>query len=70
MQGERYDPDAQLAAAWLPPLAALPAAARHRPWELQPEAAAAAGFVLGRDYPLPVVDPATQIAVGPRKKAA
>jgi hypothetical protein len=85
-QGERYDPDAQLIAAWLPPLRALrPARLAHRPWEAPGEALEAAGLRLVRDpqqgeergaagqagawYPLPVVDPATQIGKGPKRGA-
>lgn len=66
-QGEQYDEDAQLARAWLPELAALPPALRHRPWNATAEQAAAAGLVLGVSYPEPIVDPAGQIGVGPKK---
>ena len=39
----------------MPELAALPPALRHAPWEAPPLALQAAGVVLGRDYPAPVV---------------
>ncbi|GBF93236.1 cryptochrome [Raphidocelis subcapitata] len=65
-QGERYDAEAALAAAWLPELSALPPALRHRPWEATPEQAAAAGLVLGVTYPAPMVDPSGQIGEGPK----
>ncbi|KAI8472963.1 MAG: hypothetical protein J3K34DRAFT_501652 [Monoraphidium minutum] len=54
-QGERYDPEAQLAATWLPELRALAPARRHRPWEATAEEAAAAGVVLGETYPAPML---------------
>jgi len=68
-QGERYDPNAELAAAWLPELAALPAPLRHRPWEATAEAAAAAGFVPGDSYPVCMVVPSEQIGEGPKAGA-
>jgi deoxyribodipyrimidine photo-lyase len=61
-QGERYDPGAALAAAWLPELRGLPPVRRHRPWE--EDLAEGAG---PKVYPGPIVDPATQIAKGPRR---
>jgi deoxyribodipyrimidine photo-lyase len=60
-QGERYDPGAALALAWLPELAAAfpdHPAARHRPW--------AAGGTAG--YPAPAVDPARLIGAGARRR--
>lgn len=65
----QYDEDGALITAWVPELRALPTAAlRHQPFAASEEAAAACGFRPGVDYPLPLVDPATQIAVGPRKQ--
>lgn len=56
-QGEQYDAEALLAKQWLPELAALPAALRHRPW-------LAEGGVEG--YPAPLVDPAGHIKADAR----
>jgi hypothetical protein len=67
-QGEQYDEGAALAERWLPELARLPAALRHRPWEADEAAAAAAGYVRGVTYPEALVDPSSQIGLGPRKK--
>jgi deoxyribodipyrimidine photo-lyase len=55
------------AGAWLPELAGLPAALRHRPWEMSEQQAAAAGYVRGMTYPEPLVEPSSQIGLGPKK---
>ena len=41
---------------WVPELAQLSGEDLHAPWEAKPAALAAAGIVLGRDYPHPIVD--------------
>jgi deoxyribodipyrimidine photo-lyase len=55
-QSEKFDPEAKFIKRYLPQLAALPAADVHAPWEAKPLALQAAGVVLGKDYPLPVVN--------------
>ena len=55
-QGERFDPDGAFTLRYLPQLAKLPKKALHAPWTARPVDLEAAGLVLGRDYPLPVVD--------------
>lgn len=55
-QGERFDPEGRFVARYLPQLAKLPRAVLHAPWTAKPADLAAAGLVLGRDYPLPIVD--------------
>lgn len=55
-QSQRFDPDGKFILRYLPQLAKLPKAALHAPWTARPVDLAAAGIVLGRDYPLPVVD--------------
>jgi deoxyribodipyrimidine photo-lyase len=55
-QGERFDPQGEFVARWLPQLAALPPKLRHAPWRAAPLELAAAGVTLGRDYPPPIVD--------------
>lgn len=55
-QGESYDPHGAYVRRWIPEIAALPDAVIHKPWTATPLALAEAGIVLGRDYPLPIVD--------------
>lgn len=55
-QGRKFDPDGDYARRWLPELAGVSGAAVHEPWRLSPAERQAAGLVLGRDYPLPIVD--------------
>jgi deoxyribodipyrimidine photo-lyase len=54
-QGERFDPRGEYLRRWLPELARLEGPALHTPWEATPVELAAAGVVLGKDYPLPIV---------------
>ena len=54
-QSEKFDAGGKFIRRYLPQLAALPNAGLHAPWEARPVDLTAAGIVLGRDYPLPVV---------------
>jgi deoxyribodipyrimidine photo-lyase len=56
IQGERFDPDGAYVRRWVPELAELPIEFLHKPWTAPPTLLAAAGVVLGRDYPEPIVD--------------
>ena len=56
LQGKTYDPDGAFVRSMLPALAKLPARYVHEPWTMPPLVAAEAGFVIGRDYPEPIVD--------------
>jgi deoxyribodipyrimidine photo-lyase len=49
IQGERFDPDGDYVRRWVPELAPVPNQWIHRPWE-------AAGVVLGKTYPRPIVE--------------
>lgn len=55
-QSRRFDAEGAFIRRYVPELARVPAAAVHAPWELDAAAQAAAGCVIGRDYPAPVVD--------------
>ncbi|MEO5796412.1 MAG: FAD-binding domain-containing protein, partial [Rhodoferax sp.] len=54
-QSERFDPEGKFIRRYLPQLAQLPNAAIHAPWLAKPMELQAAGLVLGKDYPLPIV---------------
>ena len=54
-QSRRFDPDGAYIRRYVPELAALDGPGIHAPWE-RPLETAAAGVVLGRDYPYPMVD--------------
>jgi deoxyribodipyrimidine photo-lyase len=54
-QSEKFDPQGRFIRRYLPALASLPDAALHAPWQARPVDLTAAGVVLGRDYPAPIV---------------
>lgn len=56
LQGEKFDPDGTYVSKWVPELARLPAKLIHHPWDATPMELAAAGVVLGKTYPDPIVD--------------
>ena len=55
-QGRRFDPHGAYVRRWVPELARVPDAHVHEPWTMPPDVQAAAGCVIGRDYPAPIVD--------------
>jgi deoxyribodipyrimidine photo-lyase len=56
LQAQKFDPQGAYVRRWVPELRALPDAHIHAPW-LAPKAVLdRCGLVLGRDYPLPVVE--------------
>ena len=56
LQGEKFDPEGEYVRRWLPPLARLPARFVHAPWDAPASVLAAAGVMLGENYPRPIVD--------------
>lgn len=55
-QSEKFDSMGKFIKRYIPQLAGLGPKAIHAPWLAKPVELAAAGLVLGRDYPSPVVD--------------
>jgi len=54
-QSEKFDAQGKFIRRYLPQLARLPPSAIHAPWKAGPVELAAAGVVLGHNYPLPLV---------------
>ncbi|WPB57523.1 deoxyribodipyrimidine photo-lyase [Xylophilus sp. GOD-11R] len=55
-QSKRFDPQGKFIRRYLPQLAKLSDEQIHAPWKASPIELEAAGVVLGRDYPEPLVD--------------
>ena len=55
LQGKKFDPDGAYVRRFVPELRRLGATHIHAPWGVQGDVLAAAGVVLGRDYPAPIV---------------
>jgi deoxyribodipyrimidine photo-lyase len=55
-QQMRHDPDGTYVRRWCPELADVPLEHLAAPWEMSEAQQEAAGCVIGRDYPAPVVD--------------
>ncbi len=55
-QGQKFDRDGDYVKAWVPELAGLSPTHVHAPWQAPGPALAAAGIVLGKTYPEPMVD--------------
>ncbi len=56
LQGARFDPEGDYVRRWVPELARVAMGDIHAPWRMSPEEQQAAGCVIGRDYPAPIVD--------------
>lgn len=56
MQSEKFDPAGRFIRRYIPALARMPDRWIHAPWLAPADEQARAGCIVGRDYPLPVVD--------------
>jgi deoxyribodipyrimidine photo-lyase len=56
VQAKKFDPDGAYVRRWIPELRRVRGAAVHQPWTLSPIEQRAAGCVIGRDYPAPLVE--------------
>jgi deoxyribodipyrimidine photo-lyase len=55
-QSEKFDPAGKFIRRYVPELARVPDRNVHAPWTMGPAEQDAAGCVIGRDYPAPIVD--------------
>lgn len=62
-QSEKFDAQGRFIRLYLPELARVPDRYIHAPWTMPPLEQAAAGVVVGRDYPAPIVDHASARAI-------
>jgi len=60
LQQQRFDPRGVYVRRWVPELADVPDAHLAEPWAMSAEQQQAAGCVIGREYPEPVVDHAAE----------
>ena len=54
-QSRRFDPDGAYIRRWVPELARVAERHVHAPWEMAPREQQAAGCIVGRHYPAPIV---------------
>jgi deoxyribodipyrimidine photo-lyase len=55
LQSEKFDSAGDYIRRWVPELGALPGRWIHKPWEAPAATLRAAGIILGRTYPRPIV---------------
>lgn len=55
-QSQRFDPGGAYIRRWVPELTRVPDARIHEPWRMTADEEAAAGCVIGVDYPAPITD--------------
>jgi deoxyribodipyrimidine photo-lyase len=56
LQAKKCDPDGAYVRRWVPELGRVPPARVHEPWTMTPIEQQAAGCLVGRDYPAPIVE--------------
>jgi deoxyribodipyrimidine photo-lyase len=55
-EGRTHDPEGAFVRRWVPELAHVPTQYIHQPWNMPVEAQRESGFVIGQDYPAPMLD--------------
>ena len=55
-QSEKFDPEGRFILRYVPELREVPPKYLHAPWRMNAADQAACGVIIGRDYPVPVVD--------------
>ena len=59
LQGEKFDKDGIYTKKWVPELEKMPNKFLYKPWELEKKYQEQIKVIIGKDYPLPIVDHAT-----------
>ncbi len=59
-QGERFDPDGTYVRTFVPELATVPTKRIHAPWKMDKQEQSVCGVTIGKQYPSPIVDHATE----------
>ena len=60
LQQQKFDPRGEYVRCWVPELRGVPVSRLAEPWLMSADEQLAAGCVIGRDYPAPVVDHAEE----------
>jgi deoxyribodipyrimidine photo-lyase len=69
-QQRKFDPDGTYVRRWVPELRDVPDERLPEPWTMTDEEQAAAGCVIGDDYPAPIVDHAHEREVAKERYGA
>ncbi len=56
MQGQKFDPNGDYVRQWVPELAGVAGRVIHEPWQMSAAEQRTAGCIIGKDYPMPIVD--------------
>ena len=59
LQGEKFDPDGIYTKKWVPEIQNMPNKFLYKPWELEKKYQEQIKVIIGKDYPLPIVEHAT-----------